>query len=416
MFATGIIAEYNPFHKGHAYHAAEARRLGKSDIVIAVMSGHITQRGEITLLDKWSRAASAVASGVDLVLELPTVFAVRSAEGFAAGGVKLLAALGIVEHLSFGVETSEPLNLSDAAAGLANPLVITNLKQNLRTGKPYAAALSEALVAGGHLSGDFITAPNNILGIEYLRALHQYAPRMTPLPVRRIGSGYHFSGMDGEISSATAIRRQLTAELKISQTVTASLPVSASAILAGLIAEGKAPTDPSRLDSYLLAKLRLMTQDELQALPECSEGLENRLIRAAEQAGDLSGLLEKLKTRRYPYSRLQRIAAHVLLGTTREQLAEFDRSGPLYARVLASNRQGRSALRFIVRNSAIPIITKTTAFLNSKTLRSRKLSPLQAMLRFDIHATDLFSLCLPSPAARLGGLDFLRSAVFKTAP
>lgn len=412
MHATGIIAEYNPFHNGHAYQAAEARRLSESDIVIAVMSGHFTQRGEIALLDKWSRAASAVASGVDLVFELPAVFAVRSAEGFASGGVRLLASLGIVKYLSFGVETCQSHQLTNAAAGLENPGVISSLKQNMKTGKPYAAALTEALAGYDHFSSDFIAQPNNILGVEYLRALRRYAPNMDSLPVRRIRSDYHSTSMTGGISSATAIRRQLAADLSLSPATASSLPASAKILLAKLIAEGKAPTDSSRIDSYLLAKLRFMSLNELQTLPECTEGLENRLVRTAQQSGTLACLLENLKTRRYPYSRLQRLLAHVLLGTTKNLLADFDQSGPLYARVLAANRQGRSALRTITRNSAIPVITKTTAFLNSQKLRSQSLSPLQTMLMFDIRATDIFSLCLPAPAARIGGLDFLTSATF----
>lgn len=410
MHATGIISEYNPFHNGHAYHAAKARSLTHSDFIIAVMSGHITQRGEITLLDKWSRALSAVASGVDLVLELPTVFAVRSAQSFAAGGVRLLASLGIVDHLCFGVETLSLSKLKDAAIGMDDCSVIANLKKNMKaSGGSYAVALSEALINGGYVSGDCIAGPNNILGIEYMRALKQHAPHMLPLPIHRVGNDYHSTGMSGEISSATAIRKQFDATSCPPQSALAALPVVAQSILSQLIADGQAPTDSARLEAHFLAKLRRMSLAELQTVPECSEGLENRLIRAAAETGNFAEFMRALKTKRYPYSRLQRIVAHVLLGTTKDQLKDFDRSGPLYARVLATNLRGRAALREISKKSPLPLITKTTTFLNSQTLLRRSLSPLQSMLKYDIYATDLFALCLPAPYKRVGGLDFLRS-------
>ncbi len=175
MRATGIIAEYNPFHNGHAYQAAQARQLSHADAVIAVMSGHFTQRGEITLIDKWHRAQTAILSGVDLVLELPAVFAVRSAQYFAAGGVRLLNSLGIVGHLSFGAEVAEMDLLKAAAIGMSDPMVVQALKQGLRSGKTYAAALAQALVIARHTTRDFIISPNNILAVEYLRAIGQDA-------------------------------------------------------------------------------------------------------------------------------------------------------------------------------------------------------------------------------------------------
>ena len=412
MHATGIIAEYNPFHNGHAYQAAEARKLGNADVIIAVMSGHVTQRGEIALFDKWNRAASAVASGIDLVFELPAVFAARSAQHFATGGVRLLAALGIADHLSFGAETADLSLLANAAAGLSNPEVVNNLKHSLGEGKTYAAAMAAALSSCGHTFGDFITSPNNILGVEYLRAVHKYAPELKPLPVCRMGRDYHASGICGRISSATAIRRQLLSSTSIDPVTASSMPSTAVAILSGMLAEGSAPADSTRMDAHILAILRRMNNQELRLLPECSEGLENRLIKSATLSGTVRALLEHLKSKRYPYSRLQRIIAHVLLGTTKSQLEEFDRSGPLYARLLAFNKKGRAVLRSLSHHATIPIINKTTAFLNSRTLREGSLSPLQSMLAFDITATDMFALCLPNPARRIGGLDFKSSAIY----
>lgn len=411
MSTTGIIAEYNPFHNGHAYQVAQARLLSGSETVIAVMSGHITQRGEIAIFDKWHRAAAAVSSGVDLVLELPAVFSVRSAQYFAAGGVRLLHNLGIVDYLSFGAEEEEIESLGSAADALENAAVIEVLKTNLSNGKTYAAAMANALVAGGHTTTGFILSPNNILGVEYLRALKKYAPEITPLPVQRIGSDYHSTVISGEYSSATAIRRALSDCSVLSPSVLASLPSTTIEMTKNLFASGWAPADFSRLDTAILSKIRRMTDVRLQAVPELSEGLENRLRKAANQAGTKSELLALLKSKRYPYSRLQRILAHLLLETEPAQMDSFDQSGPLYARVLALNSRGQAALRKISRHSGIPVITKTTAHLNSRTYHSGLFTPLQSMLSFDIAATDLFSLCLPNPINRKGGFDFSRSAV-----
>lgn len=410
MRATGIIAEYNPFHRGHAYQAAEARRLGNADAVIAVMSGHITQRGEMALFDKWHRAQAAVCAGVDLVLELPAVFAVRSAQYFAAGGVRLLAAIGIVDRLSFGAEDADIAALESAATGLENATVIAHLKENMTVGRSYASAMAHALVTGGHTTHEFIVSPNNILGVEYLRALKKYAPLISPLPVSRLGSGYHDSDIHGEFPSATAIRGELTTA-GLTQAVLSAMPPDTAAIITALFASGWAPADKLRLDCALLAQIRLMTDAELLVVPELSEGLENRLRKFSNLAGSSAELIARIKSKRYPYSRLQRMLTHLLLGTTQMQLNDFDRSGPLYARVLALNKRGQTALRAMSRLSSIPIITKTTAHMNSRTYHSGSFTSLQAMLACDIAATDLFALCLPEPRNRLGGLDFCHSAV-----
>lgn len=411
MRATGIIAEYNPFHNGHAYQAQQARQLSRADAVIAVMSGHFTQRGEIALMDKWHRAKAAVSSGVDLVLELPTVFSVRSAQYFAAGGIRLLNSLGIVKHLSFGAENAKIDLLQTAASGMSDPAVTAILKQELRNGKTYAAALAQALVSEGHARHDFILSPNNILAVEYLRAIAQYAPSLQPLPISRIGSGYHDRQLADKYSSATAIRNEIQKYSALSEAVCQTMPQPSVAIIAESLAAGTAPARLGEMDNVILACLRKLSQKDLLEVPEVSEGLENRLQKCALQAGSISELLSLLKTKRYPFSRLQRILIHLLLGTQATQINNFDGTGPLYARVLAMNELGRTALRSIARYGTIPVITKTTFSLNSRTYRSQNLSPLQEMLAIDVTATDLFALCLPNPKQRHGGLDFRRSAV-----
>jgi predicted nucleotidyltransferase len=322
----------------------------------------------------------------------------------------LLQRLGIVDILAFGAETAQPENLHAAAVALEEPAITGQLKFNLTQGLPYAAALADALIACGHTTADIIKSPNNILGIEYLRAIRKHAPEMAVLPIRRIGSHYHEQQLAGTYSSATAIRNGLRRGLPLTDTVLAAMPDASSRMALALLASGWGPADPVRLETAILATLRRLSDHQLQALPELSEGLENRLRSAADRTGTLSALLLQVKSKRYPYSRLQRILAHLLLGTTADQLAEFDQAGPLYARVLALNSRGQVALRHIARHSEIPIITKTTRHLNSRIYHGGNFTPLQAMLAVDVAATDLFSLCLPVAENRKGGLDFCRSA------
>ena len=410
MKTIGIIAEYNPFHNGHAYQAKQARLLANADTVIAVMSGHFTQRGEIAIIDKWHRAEAAIHSGIDLVLELPSVFAIRSAQYFAAGGVCLLQNLGIVDYLSFGAENADLNSLSSAANGLGDPLVTEKLKLGLDRGKNYAAALADALVTHGYTAHDFIISPNNILAVEYLRALAQYAPAIRPLPVRRVGSGFHDLKLSESYSSASAIRHELYLSNVFTPALCAAMPTATTTIIEALLQVGAAPAKISALENTILAKLRSLSDAELLAAPEISEGLENRLKTASRNAGTLSELLAMIKTKRYPFSRLQRLLVHLMLGTQRKQIEEFDAAGPLYARVLALNNQGRAALRKIAAHGTVPIVTKTTTVLNSRSFHAKSFSPLQSMLAVDIMATELFSLCMPNSAQKKGGLDFRQSA------
>ena len=268
------------------------------------------------------------------------------------------------------------------------------------------------MVAGGYTARDFIISPNNILAVEYLRALTRYAPTMRPLPVRRVGSGFHDKNLSDGFASATAIRHGLFQSGSVTPPLHAALPAATAAIMESLLKSGAAPAQISGLENIILARLRSISDKDLLATPEISEGLENRLKLAARNAGNLSELLELVKTKRYPYSRLQRLLVHLLLGTQREQIEAFDASGPLYARVLALNSQGRAALREIALLERIPIITKTTAALNSRSYHKKDFSPLQSMLAVDITATELFCLCLPATAKRKGGLDFRQSAIY----
>lgn len=402
MNVVGMIVEYNPFHNGHLWHVNEARRLAGADCAIGIMSGNFLQRGEPAIADKWSRAAMAVKAGVDLVIELPAVFAVRSAQYFAAGGIRLLSRLGVVSHVCFGTEVPDLSRLANAASALADETVIAALHNEMKTGQTYAASLTTALATTG-IDASLLQNPNNLLAIEYLRAIAAHAPQLKPLAIQRIGANYHDNVVTSAIASATAIRAALSAD---DGAVWQALPAVCAEQLAQLIALGKAPVILPAFDTIVLSKLRAMNHDELAALPEIGEGLHNKISHAALQATTCQELLFYTKSKRYTLTRLQRILMYALLGITKAKLQHFDQSGPLYARVLAFNTNGRTLLKAINCHATIPVITKTAQFLTSKQRQQAELSPAQAMLAYDIAATDMYSLGFPNCRWRSGGQDY----------
>lgn len=414
MKAAGIIAEYNPFHNGHAWHVAETRRQSGCEAVVAVMSGNFVQRGEPAMFDKWARAEMAVRAGVDLVLELPAGFAVRSAQYFAAGGVRLLAALGLIGTLSFGAEHPELSVLEELAGAVDDETVIGELQGHLADGLPYAAALGRALTARTGLPAAMVASPNNILAVEYIRALRRYAPEIRPLPVARRQAGYHDTAITGSIASATAVRAALGSGA--APQAFAALPPVSQALVKTLTAEGRGPVYFDSFATTLLTRLRQAGLADLAALPDVTEGLEYKLKSAALASGDLAEMLTALKSRRYSRTRLQRILVYTLLGARKEQFAAWDESGPLYARVLAFGDAGRRLLRRLATTSAVPLVGKTTRFLNSREQGDGGLNPLQAMLAFDTRASDLYVLSMPNPALRRGGWDFRRSPLYVPTP
>lgn len=413
MRAVGIVAEYNPFHNGHRYHLEETRRLAGDAAIVAAMSGNFVQRGEPALFDKWTRAEMAVRGGVDLVLELPAAYAVRSAQFFAAGAVRLLHSLGVVDRLSFGAEHPDLVALRRLAAANEDESVRAVMRRRLDAGETYAAALGRSLAAASGLPPAMVASPNNILAVEYLRAMERYAPAMVPCPVARRAAHYHDRDVTGEIASATAVRGALLSGR--TEAAYGALPGSGRELAERCLAEGRGPVAWGDLALVLLAALRRASVAELAELPDVSEGLEFKL-KAAGGAGGLEELWSVLKSKRYSLTRLQRVLVHALLMTRRTEVAAWDESGPLYARVLAFGERGRHLLRTVARTASVPVVTKTTHFLHGRELYGTELTPLQAMLALDTLATDVYCLGMPSPQWRRGGWDFRQSPLYVVCP
>ncbi len=338
MHITGIIAEYDPFHNGHAAHIAAARAAGATHIAVTI-SGSFTQRGEPASLTKWARARMALAGGADLVLETPLPWAVAPAEIFADGGVAVLQALGCVDTLSFGSECGDIRALTDIADATADPACQTLLKQAMQTGVPYAAALQTAVASlHGKRAAALLEQANNTLGVEYIRAAARLGAAFRFHTIPRIGAAHNADMPTDNIASASLLRQHIR-NGAVNQAAN-YMPAACADILRKEIADGHAPSDPQRLEYALLARLRTMTPAEITALPYLSEGLENRLQKAIQTADSYASLMAALKTRRYPAARLRRILWAALCGIP----ADMVQGTPPYIRVLAMNTRGKEIL------------------------------------------------------------------------
>lgn len=409
MESIGIVAEYNPFHNGHLHHLNEARKIAGIKPVVCVMSGCFTQRGDAALLDKWARAAAAVRSGVDLVVELPVAFAARSAQDFASGAVRLLHAMS-ASVVCFGAEYADAALLSRVASISTHPATIARLKRNLKSGASYAAALTGAIEAQLPSAGHVLTEPNNVLGIEYIKAIQQYAPGVEPLPIQRIGSGHHRQEINGSIASATAIRKALMDHPGRIWPVKQVLPKDSYTAIETFLTKNAQFPSIRNLDAALLALLRTMRTEELAEIAGVSEGLEYKLFDAALKSTTMEEVLSRVKSKRYPRSRLRRILIHCLLGTRKSLLRSFDAAGPLYVRVLAFNSTGRAMLKDYKTACVLPVVVKTSEFLTTSARARQRLNLMETMLSMDTCATDLYALCHKEKKA--GALDFTKSPAY----
>lgn len=386
MGAVGIIAEYNPLHNGHIYHMEEARRQTGADFVVVAMSGNFVQRGEPACADKFTRAEWALRAGVDLVLEIPQCLAVASAERYAEGAVKLLSATGVVTDLAFGVET-EDLDALWRVADILDrepPAFKTNLAYHLRQGKSYPRAQFDALSDLNIPRGDvaLLTQPNNILAVEYIKALRRYAPHIRAVPILRQGNAYNDTALTGPLSSATAIRQALR---EGNDDVLESMPLFVSGAMRF---DSQFPVVLENFGQMILYRLRSMSQEELAALPDVGEGFEQTLARAVRETSDLESFLAAIKSKRYTMARCKRIAVSALLHMQSDMADALlaDREN-LYLRVLGFLTGSRGLLAAMASAGSAPVILR-----NSDVLECTQLA--RESMAIDAFATDLFGYVL----------------------
>lgn len=390
MKTAGMIIEYNPMHCGHARLLSETRRLlGPDTAVICVMSGDFVQRGDFALVRREARAAAAVRSGADLVLELPLPWAAASAERFADGGVQVLAASGGVGHLVFGSECGDGAALERVAAALLSEQFPVYLKEALAEGVNFAAARQKA--AARLLSWEdaaLLERPNDILGVEYCKALLRQGSPLRPLAVRRVGAAHDQEALPGELPSGSQIRNLLRVGER-ERAVALMTPAMAAAYEAEESA-GRGPVFWEACQRAILARLRSMDEADFAPLDQGREGLYRRLYRASREACSLTEVLEAAKTKRYPYARLRRMVLWAYLGLT-----EFPEKVP-YLRPLAANGRGRALLADMRWNAALPVLTKPADV--------RKLDgQAQGLFTLEARAADLYALAYPDLEAAGGG-------------
>ena len=388
----GIVCEYNPFHNGHFYHLNESKKITHSDYSIAIMTGNFTQRGDVSIIDKWSKTRMAIESGVDLVIELPTLYAISSAENFANGAIKLLDSLKIVDYLSFGSECEDISVLNDIANVLcAEPDEYkTLLSHELSRGVSFPKAREKALMM--YLNdvrrfANVLSAPNNILGIEYLKALKRQNSTIKPICVKRKDSNHNDNVISesSNFASGTAIRNAcLSNNLEKLQNI---MPKASFEIFNDNIRKGNFVSNISCFDKEIIFTLRKMSTDEIANLPDVSEGLEFALKSAANSCNSVVELLSMVDSKRYTKTRIQRILLYAILGITKKDM-QISRTTKPYVRVLGFNDKGRGILSELSkRNRKLELVSSVKKFMDKGPNKNLKL-----MMEKDIWATNVYTL------------------------
>ncbi len=374
MKIAGIICEYNPFHTGHKYQIDALKR--DFDAVVCVMSGSFVQRGEVAIFDKWTRAKAALTGGADLVLELPVKSVLSSAEGFAMGGVSLLNSLGIVDAISFGSECGDIDMLKKYAGIIINepPEVSEKIKQLNKEGISFAKARADAYK--GILDEEILSSPNNILAIEYIKALMQIKSSIDPITHKREGAGYNDKASKDGFASATMLRERI----KANDDVAEFLPFDFSSCVR---------YDTDKLTDIFKYKLITEGTDAFSGISDIEPGLDNRFLKALDK-NSLTDIIDSVKTKRYARTRISRIAMRVLLGLCDSHYS------PEYVRILGFNDIGKRMLSEMKESCALPIVNKVADFDNDAILP-------------DILATDIAALCAHAPIPK--GRDYTTSPI-----
>ena len=385
----GIIAEYNPFHNGHLYHIARSKQETNAQYVIGVISGNFVQRGNTSIINKWIKARMALLNGVDLVIELPTVYSISSAENFAEGAIKIFNSLGIVDTISFGMEANDISTLNNIANVLYNEPkeYITLLSHELKKGSSYPKARENALMM--YLNdikryANVLQGSNNILGIEYLKAMRKTKSKIVPIGIKRQKVLYNDKYIVDEFASATAIRKMLMT--RNVNDISKVMPRNSYLLLGEELKKGHYVIDISRFEKEIIYNLRKMSKEDLSKLPDVSEGLENSIKNAADSCNNIKDLINIVKTKRFTQTRIQRILLYSLLGITKKEMDMSKKVTP-YARVLGFNNKGKELISEMMKlNPKLNIVTSVKRYMDTVANRN-----LKEMLNTDILATNITS-------------------------
>lgn len=382
MNITGIITEYNPFHNGHLYHLNSAKKETNCDAVVCIMSGNFVQRGEPALIDKWKRCEIALNNGVDLIIELPSFYAVSSAEFFAKGAISILDKIGVTNNIFFGSECGDIYKLSKIATILNNePFEFKNiLKDNLVNGIPYIKAREIALTNffNDESIENILNSSNNILGIEYIKAILSLKSSITPITLKREGANYNDKELTSSFSSATSIREHLKKNSSLN-TLAKFMPSETLKILENLKNDNYNFIFPENIYSYLKYKLTANCIN-FNNLFDINEGIENKILKEIYLSNSYEDLIFRIKSKRYTYTKISRLLMQIFIGIDNYNYADLIKEDNLYARILGFNNNGKLILKEMKKNSSIPIITKVPKYLDNP------------LLKLDIQATKAYSI------------------------
>ena len=379
MKFCAVICEYNPFHNGHKYQLDEIREKSGCDKILCVMSGNFTQSGEAAVFDKYTRARHAVENGADAVIELPAAFAVAPAEIFAEGAVRLISSVPAVSALAFGCESGTAQSFLAAANAMRSEdkQLKAAIKENMKDGTSYVRARTQAVLKfNADIDEALLTSPNNILGVEYCRALLNAGGKIAPFPIPRVGGGYADGELKPDFSSATALRAAMHEEKTPVRALKRNLPES---VLDDVLNFTPFPYGKVALSALVTAK-----NEEIAETADCSEGLENRLKALTRSNPEYAEMLKKATTKRYTLSRLKRILAQNLLGLKLKELKEF-LSASLYLKTLAIEKSDAENILAELAKSSFPVIARKSDAI------ALKKSAL-ACFEKDVRGVDLYNV------------------------
>lgn len=408
---VGIVAEYNPFHNGHFYHLQKSKEITGANNCVCVISGNFTQRGEPSIVNKWMKTYMALCGGANLVIELPVEYSISSAENFASGAVKILSSIGIVDNISFGAECDDLATLNNIANVIyAEPPEYKNiLTHELARGVSFPVAREKAIMM--YLNdikryANVLSNPNNILAIEYLKAIKTQKSKLKPILVKREKVYYNDTRIVDDFASATAIREMM--KKKEYSQIHKVVPRSTYKILGEEFKKGKIILGLEKYEKEIIYKLRTMNIAEIADLPDVSEGLEYCIKKAADNYNNLNELISNIKSKRYTQTRIQRILIYALLGINKKDI-EISRKITPYVRVLGFDEKGKKMLSEIVRvNPNIHLITSLNKFMQIKSKKRQDKLQIE-MLRKDISATDIYTLGYENESK--GNLDFTNNMI-----
>lgn len=402
MNIVGIIAEYNPFHNGHSYHLKTTKEKTNADYIVVVMSSSFVQRGEPAILDKMERTKMALLNGADAVIELPVLYSTASAEYFAKASIKLFHDMGCVDIVSFGSESGSIKELKQIADILVDEPKQwkEEFKKQLSFGCTYPVARANAFNQFTNINSELLTNPNNILAIEYLKALKSFHSNIKPFTIQRKGAHYHNLDIKQNTASASAIRKAI--EQNQMQSLSSQMPQNCYEIVKNAITQGSAPIYLKNFSSILNYRLRAMSLNELKNILDVTEGLENRILRSIDSNYEIKDICEFIKTKRYTYTKIQRILTHILLDIKKEDFHYFNEKGfSEYIRILGFKKESQKLIQLITKSAVIPVL------INTKKMSSVLTNDGLKLFELEIKATNLHCMMSPNPIYRKPNKDFL---------